>query len=115
MISLLLAGTLALLYGAQIALTAIKQMRQQNLPTGAAALMGLVGLVIMFSSIFIPFRMMGALYILIIGLIAMHLLAIRNGIKLYGKINPKHHIVRFIISLAIVLLAFFGLYSSPTF
>jgi heme/copper-type cytochrome/quinol oxidase subunit 4 len=114
MIALLLSGTIALVYGALIAFAALKQMRKQELSLGAAAVMGVIGLIIMGAAIFIPFHVTGALYVLIAGLLLMHIMAIRNGQQLNGKINPKHHIVRFIVSLLITLLAVWGLYATPT-
>lgn len=43
-------------------------------------------------------------WVLILGLLFIHIAAINNGFKLYGRINIKHHIIRFIISLALVIL-----------
>lgn len=46
------------------------------------------------------------LILLISGLIIIHIAAILNGIKLYGKITLKHHIFRFFLSVFIILLYF---------
>ena len=110
MFTLLLAGGMALIYGALIAFGALKAMRQTKLSPGSTALMGFSGLIIMFSALFIPFQIQLAFYTLFAGLIAMHILAIKNGLDMHGKINPKHHIVRFIISLLIVVMAFSGIF-----
>jgi len=42
--------------------------------------------------------------ILITGLILIHVAAVNNGFKMYGKINVKHHMVRLIISILIIAL-----------
>ena len=43
-------------------------------------------------------------FILIIGLVLIHIGAILNGIKLYGKPRWNHHIVRFILSILLVVI-----------
>lgn len=43
---------------------------------------------------------------LFVGLILTHIAAVLNGIKMYGKINKLHHIVRLIISIGIISLYF---------
>jgi hypothetical protein len=113
MLTLLLAGFFALVYGALTAFAALKAMRQQQISPGAAALTGFIGIIIMLSALFIPFRIYLAFYVLVAGLIAMLVAAVRNGLAMHGKINPKHHIARFIISLAIAGLAFSGIFITP--
>ncbi|MBT3188253.1 MAG: hypothetical protein HN736_02980 [Anaerolineae bacterium] len=112
MLTLLLAGSIALIYGAFTAFDALKAMRQEKLSLSSAALMGFIGLIIMFSSLFIPFQIQLAFYALLAGLIALHIVAIKNDLAMHGKINPKHHIVRLIISLVIAGMAFSGVFLS---
>jgi len=45
-----------------------------------------------------------SIFIVLIGLTSIHVSAISNGIKMYGKINIGHHLVRLIISIIIVVL-----------
>ena len=113
MLTLLLAGIFALLYGALTAFAALKAMRQEQITPGAAALTGFIGIIIMLTALFIPFRIHLAFYVLVAGLIAMHVVAVKNGLKMHGKINPKHQIARFVISLAIAGLAFSGIFMMP--
>ena len=113
MLTLLLAGIFALVYGALTAFAALKAMRQQQISPGAAALTGFIGIIIMLSALFIPFKIHLAFYALITGLIAMHIAAVKNGLTMHGKINPKHHIARFVISLAIAGMAFSGIFITP--
>jgi hypothetical protein len=42
--------------------------------------------------------------LLILSLLMIHLSAICNGYKMYGKINIQHHIVRAVFSILIILL-----------
>ncbi len=112
MLTLLLAGSMALIYGAFTAFGALKAMRQEKLSPSSAALMGFIGLIIMFSALFIPFQIQLAFYALFAGLIALHIVAIKNDLAMHGKFNPKHHIVQIIISLVIAGMAFSGVFLS---
>ncbi len=106
MFTLLLAGAFALIYGAIIAFGALKAMRQEKLSTGSATLMGFIGLIIMFSALFIPFGMKPAFYALLVGLIAMNIVATINK-----ESSSQKPIVRIVISLVIAGLAFAGISS----
>ncbi len=107
MFTLLLAGILTLAYGAFIAFTALKEMRQQKISPNSAALTGFTGLIIMFSALFIPFQIPSVFYILLIGLVAMHLSTLKNG-----KITSKNQIIRLVISIIILSLTFIGIFAS---
>jgi hypothetical protein len=48
-------------------------------------------------------------FILIIGLVAIHTLTIINGFHLYGKVNIRHHLFRFVVSIFLLVLAFLTL------
>jgi hypothetical protein len=41
----------------------------------------------------------------------MHVIAIINGLRMYGKINPVHHLIRALLSVSIAVLAFLGMHS----
>ena len=99
------AGILALIYGTLIAFDALKKMRRNELTPGSAALLGFTGLVVMFSSLYIPFQIIGASYALILGLIAMHILTIWQDKNKETEFNPKPHIARFIFSVIIIIFA----------
>jgi len=45
-----------------------------------------------------------AIPLLLIGLIAIHFLTLNNGIQMYKKINPKHHLIRVGISIFLIVL-----------
>jgi hypothetical protein len=50
-----------------------------------------------------------ALWVLVIGLLGIHVIAINNGYKLFGRLNPSHHLVRLLISVVLVGLTYLGL------
>ncbi len=106
MLTLLIAGALALIYGALFAFFALKNMRNQELPPNAAAQMGFVGMIIMFSALFIPFRLPAAFYVLVIGLLAMHLLLYKN------TVSQKKQILLLAASLLILFLAYIGIFTA---
>ncbi|MBT3322652.1 MAG: hypothetical protein HN392_10250 [Anaerolineae bacterium] len=111
MLTLLLAGLMALIYGAIIAFGALKLMRQEKLTPISAALLGFTGLIIMLSALFIPFQIPLAFYALLAALIAMHALAIKNDLAIHDKFILKNYILKFIISLLILIMAFLGTFS----
>lgn len=61
--------------------------------------------------IVIPFAVIGneilVIILLILSLIAVHVSAISNGLKMHGKINVPHHLVRLLISILIIVLYIF--------
>ncbi|MCP4142279.1 MAG: hypothetical protein GY755_18745 [Chloroflexi bacterium] len=113
MLTLLLAGFFALAYGAFAAFSALKAMRQEQISLGSAALSGFLGIIIMLSALFIPFKIQIAFYALIAGLIAMFIVAVKNSSAIHGETKPKHHVARLIISLLIAGMAFSGIFLTP--
>ncbi len=105
-----IAGLLALIYGALIAFSALRKMRRGELPISLTALLGFLGLVVMFSSLLIPFQVIGAFYTLILGLALMHALTIRIDKQREDEFNPKPHVIRFVFSILIVIMASTGMF-----
>lgn len=105
LISCLLIG----LYGVLNAFTGLSQIGQGKIPVWSASLMLVSGLLIAVSGIMLFGQFSFTLYILIIGLVAIHALTISNGFHLYGKINIRHHLFRFAISIFLFVLAFWNL------
>lgn len=87
-------------YGALSVIAAILQGRYKNIQIGSAVLMAVGGL-LMIGSMFLTGTL--ALIILSFGAIMVHISAIMNGVKMYGQINKKHHIMRFIVSTALII------------
>jgi uncharacterized membrane protein len=108
MLTLIIAGALALIYGALIAFFALKDMRQKKLEPNAAAQTGFIGMIIMFSALFIPFRLPAAFYILLLSIIAMHYLAYKREKTTPTKNNRALHIFA---SLLILFLAYIGIFT----
>jgi hypothetical protein len=50
-----------------------------------------------------------SLVILVIGLLGIHALTINNGYKMFGRINPSHHLARLVVSVVLILVTYFGL------
>jgi len=105
MIIVLVAGALALFYGASISFGSIKAMRQNKLLPSPAATLGFTGLIIMFSALFIPFQIPIAFYALLIGIVAMHILTAKNA-------KEQNTPLRFILSLVIIIVTFIGIFHS---
>ena len=105
MFSLLIVGIISLGYGAFIAFSALKQMRQEKISLGIATLTGLSGLLVMAASLFIPFQIKLSFYILLIALIATHSLTLTHE-----KITSKQNIIRLLITLFILVLSFSGIF-----
>ena len=111
MLILLIAGALALIYGALVAFFALKNMRRQNLPPSAAAQMGFIGMIIMFSALFIPFRLPAAFYVLLIALIAMHFFSYRNEKNAAQEPSTKKRALSLFASLLILFLTYIGIFT----
>jgi len=101
MLTLLITGTSALIYGAFITFSAIKEMRQEAISPAIAAILGLSGLLTMAASLFIPFQIKLAFYTLLIALVAMHGLTLT-----YEKVTSKQNISRPAITRLILGLSF---------
>lgn len=89
------------IYGILTILAGIVQLKQKKINKWANLLMILGGSLILTS--IIPDFNLG-IYILVTGLISIHVSAINNGYKMYGKINLKHHVIRLCISTALIIL-----------
>jgi len=87
---------------------AIRQSRDNIFPN----IMMIVGsIVILFASITEFNRGNNMLYILLMGLILIHIAAIIHGYKLFNQLNLKHHILRGCISMIILICYYIGFLS----
>lgn len=91
---------LTVLYSLMNTIISIIGFKSQKTTLSSSSLMFLGGF-LTFLSIFLTNY---SIFFLIIGLILIHISAINNGLKLYGKINPKHHIIRLVFSLLLIIL-----------
>ncbi len=64
----------------------------------------LAGLIVLL----VPFKLIDkdliGIILLALSLLTIHISAICNGMKMYGKINFKHHAVRLLLSICIIIL-----------
>lgn len=95
---------IAALYGGLTIFAGITQLKGSNIGLSSSLIMIIGGVLIILSSF--PSMILGSytIILLILGLIMIHISAINNGLKMYGKINIKHHIVRLALSILIVAI-----------
>lgn len=86
-------------YGALSLVAAIAQGKYKNITVGSALLMGTGGLLII-ATLFINSVL--SVYVLAAGVLLVHISAIINGYKMYGRINKSHHLIRIIASIFLV-------------
>lgn len=103
------AAVLSVIYGALTAWAGLAQVRLKKIQAWAAWSHAGFGLVTAAGGILTLLRSPYALWVLAIGLAGIHLLAINNGLKMFGRINPSHHLVRLLISLVLLGLAYISL------
>ena len=103
------AALLSMIYGALTAVAGFGQTRADKIQPWAAWGLVVCGAIIIAAAILILGRSGAALPVLGIGLIAIHGLAINNGLKMFGKINPSHHLARLGVSILLMALAYIGL------
>jgi len=108
-IFLWLGGLLSMVYGALTAFAGYGQTKAGRIQTWAAWLFALCGLVVVAVGVMALFRASSAIWLLVIGLLGIHTLAINNGLKMFGKINLSHHLARLVISIALITLTYLGL------
>jgi hypothetical protein len=97
------------IYGLLTAFAGLTLIRTRKVPVWAAWSFFLCGLLVVAAGILTLFRSGSALWVLVIGLLGIHALAINNGFKLFGKINPAHHLARLLISALLMGLTYLGL------
>ena len=104
-----IAVILSVVYGALTAFAGIGQTRMNKIQRWAAWEMVLFGLIVMTSAAFTLLRSRMALWVLLIGLVGIHAIAINNGYKMFGKVNPSHHLARLVVSLVLFGLTWLAL------
>lgn len=95
---------LGIAYGGLTALSGSMQLSQKKVNMWAAMSMVLGGLLVIASVILHSEPGSYILLMLAAGLFSIHVAAINNGFKLYGRIHPKHHILRLAVSTIIITL-----------
>lgn len=94
------------IYGLLSIVAGISQLKNKDSNMKLNCILGVIpgGLLIIVSNLnmFIATRYL--FYILIIGLVILHISAIINGLLIHGKLNLKHHVIRLIVSLLMLVL-----------
>jgi len=104
-----LAGVLSGVYGAVTAFAGFQETRADRIQAWAAWSLVLCGLVVLAAGMMTLFRVSSTLWLLIMGLLGIHGLAINNGFKMFGRINPLHHLARLVVSAVLVAITYLGL------
>ncbi|HMU93730.1 MAG TPA: hypothetical protein PKE35_12470 [Anaerolineales bacterium] len=102
-------AVLAILYGALTSFAGFGQSKQDKIQPWAAWGMVLCGGLVVSSGVLALFASGSSPSMLVIGLIGIHVLAINNGLKMFGKITFSHHLVRLVISIGIIALNQLGM------
>jgi hypothetical protein len=100
------AAVLCIAYGMMNAFAGLSQLRIKKIQAWAALGMMLFGVIVVAAGILILLRTMTSLWVLLAGLVGIHLLAINNGLKMFRRINPGHHLIRLVVSLVLLALAY---------
>jgi len=95
---------IGILYSGLTILAGSTELKEKNINLWSCLFMIIGGIIIILSIIFKNLSMIYMFILLITGLIMIHIAAIRNGLKMYGKLNLKHHLVRLGISILIIVL-----------
>jgi hypothetical protein len=97
------------IYGLLTAFAGRSMVKIGKVQTWAAWGFILCGILLVAAGVLALLHFSWALWVLVIGLLGIHALAINNGFKLFGKLNPSHHLVRLLISAILVGLTYLGL------
>ena len=104
-----IGAILSFVYGAMTAFAGIGQTRMNKIQRWAAWGMVLFGLMVITSAALALLRSGAALWVLLIGLVGIHAIATNNGYKMFGKVNPSHHLARLLVSLVLLGLTVLGM------
>jgi hypothetical protein len=102
------ASIVTAIYGVLTTLAGLIAIWGRKIQPWSAIGMAISGLILVLAAIMLIGGIAPAPYLIFIGLLAIHLLAINNGLKMYGKINPRHHLARLALSLFILGLTFWA-------
>lgn len=95
---------LVVVYGVLTVYAGYSQLKKEKITVTAGFIMIIGGFLIILSSYRDTVLDNYSLVILVLGLIFIHISAIKNGMHMYGKVNINHHIIRFVISVLLIVL-----------
>ncbi len=105
----LLAITLIVIYGLLTAFAAFQQFKSQMIQPWAAIGMFCAALALLGAGFLLGEGSQYTLPVLLVGLAALHALAVVNGKHMHGKINWRHHLLRGVLSLTLIAMTVLGL------
>ncbi|MGE5251581.1 MAG: hypothetical protein ACM3QS_15370 [Bacteroidota bacterium] len=103
------AALLTGLYGALTAFAGVGQLGAGKIQRWAALGLVFFGMLVIASAVLAWMRSGSTFWLLILGLLGIHAVAINNGLKMYGRIDLSHHLARLLISAVLLLLTWLGL------
>lgn len=95
---------IGIIYSVLTILVGSIQFKKRNINIPSSLLMIVGGILTILTIVFDYVIGNYTIYLFITGLVFIHISAINNGFKMYGKINIKHHIVRLSVSMLMVVL-----------
>lgn len=93
---------LSIFYASLLILAGLTQYKKKIIPSYSAISIIISGITLLVSSILI-FFIPHMIFLIILSLFTVHILTIRNGYYLYGKIHIHHHLIRGSITFIIIL------------
>ena len=99
----------AITYGALTSFAGFGQTRQGKIQLWAAWGMIVCGGLVLGAGVMTLFASGASLWVLVVGLLGIHALAINNGLRMFGKITPSHHLVRLAISVVLIALNYLAM------
>ncbi|MBK1811816.1 hypothetical protein JHL18_14440 [Clostridium sp. YIM B02505] len=95
---------ITLLYGLLSIIAGIVGLKQKKSSTLATVMMIVGGAFLIMSVLFTKNNSILSGITLLVGLVLNHISALLSGIKIHGKVNVGHHLIRLIISIGVVIL-----------
>lgn len=98
---------LAITYGLMTASAGCVQLKVREIGFWPALVMAVLGTILFLSSLLIPFTST-TIFIMTICMLNIQLIAVLNGLHMHGKINIRHHVIRLLFSIVIIVLIVVG-------
>jgi hypothetical protein len=105
----LVAVLLLVAYGLLTGYASFQQFKAQKIQPWAAIGMFGAALALLGTGFLLGEGSGLTLPLLLLALVGLHALAIVNGLHMFGKVNWRHHLMRAILSLALIVFTVLGL------
>lgn len=101
---MLIVFLLGIVYGGITIIPCVLQIKKKQVNLWANIMMAIGALLVIVASDIAYLLNKNVIFVLILGLVLIHIAAINNGLKLYNKIHIKHHLVRLCVSIVLIIL-----------